>query len=199
MNYLAHLALSGSNEEVMVGNFMGDFAKGRLTHPRFAHLSDDVRKGLALHRLIDHFTDTHPVVLDCRNRLNGVFPRYASVIIDMYFDHFLAKNFEDYYDLPLGDFVKNTYAILPRHDHLYYPAMKPMVESMLKYDWLNNYQHPEGLRRSLGGMAKKNTILAGIEKSYEELFENYTDYYAYFCAFFPELQRECTRFLIDVK
>lgn len=174
---------------------MGDFAKGRLDHPRHAHFSDEIRQGFALHRFIDHFTDTHPVVLDCRNKLNDIFPRYASVIIDMYFDHFLAKNFETYYPLTLNDFVAKTYAILPRYQHLYYDEMHPMVASILRYDWLTNYQYPEGLRRSLGGMAKKFPFLAGIEKASDELFENHDLYHDYFARFYPELQTACTDFI----
>ena len=179
---------------------MGDFAKGRLDHPRHAHFSADIRKGLALHRFIDHFTDTHPVVSDCRNVLNDRFPRYASVIIDMYFDHFLAKNFETYHPLTLQSFIFKIYEILPRYAGVYYPDMKPMVASILKYDWLTNYQYPEGLRRSLGGMAKKFPFLAGIENAADELFENYDLYHDYFARFYPELQTACVGFIgFDLK
>ncbi|MEJ0028951.1 MAG: hypothetical protein WDO15_00545 [Bacteroidota bacterium] len=89
MNFLAHLSLSDNEPKLMLGNFMGDFVKGRNLASKFEPL---IVSGIELHRAIDHFTDTHKVVQQSKKRLDGKYGHYSGVIVDVFFDHFLSVN-----------------------------------------------------------------------------------------------------------
>ena len=106
MNYLAHLYLAEVSGTSLVGNFLGDFIKGRLEQ---AHLPKEYEVGVSLHRKIDVFTDSHPVVLRSRTRISKLRRRYAGIVIDMAYDHFLALNWTGYCDMPLNQLVQNFY------------------------------------------------------------------------------------------
>ena len=97
MNFLAHIYLSGTDEKILVGNFMGDYVKGRdyLKYP------EDIRKGLLLHRQIDFYTDNHPIVKNSKKRIESVYRKYSGIIIDIFYDYFLATNWPDYSITPL--------------------------------------------------------------------------------------------------
>src|SRR5688572_23493915 len=100
MNFLAHLYLSGDFDELMIGNFMADFVKGKPSpsiHPQIV-------KGIELHRQIDTYTDTHPIVKASKVRLQPTYRKYAGVIVDMYYDHFLAIHWQKYSSVSLHEF-----------------------------------------------------------------------------------------------
>ncbi|MEK7257992.1 MAG: DUF479 domain-containing protein, partial [Bacteroidota bacterium] len=111
MNFLAHFLLSGKSEPLIVGNFLGDFLKNR----EVAALPETVRAGVILHRHIDTFTDRHPAVLQSVQRLRPVHGRYSPVLLDVFYDFILAKNWETYCSQNLGDFAAEKYEILQRH------------------------------------------------------------------------------------
>ena len=101
MNYLAHIFLSGKRRRVQIGNFIGDFVKGS----KLKYYPDEIRKGIVLHRLIDEFTDNHVVVKQTIDFVRPAFGRYSGIIVDMYFDYFLAKNFRFYSKTSLNSFA----------------------------------------------------------------------------------------------
>ena len=103
MNFLAHLYLSGDNEQIIVGNFIGDFVKGRNALQTF---DPTIALGIELHRAIDQFTDTHPVVRSSKDRLRPKYRHYAGVIVDIFYDHFLARKWNDYHKTPLPEFAQ---------------------------------------------------------------------------------------------
>ena len=195
MNYLAHFYLSFDQEPIVVGNLLGDFVRGRLDHPRNAHYADDIKTGIKLHRHIDSFTDEHAVVRACRKQLSPQFGHYSGVVIDMYFDYFLAHHFVEFSPVPLRFFAANAYAILEKNRATLPPEALELVDSMIKYDWLTNYQYAEGMRRSFGGMARRFAFLKGIENADEALFENEEIYYGFFQQFFPDLLLSCRKFV----
>ena len=196
MNYLAHFCLSFGQEPLIVGNLLGDFVRGRLDNPRNAIYPEAIRTGIKLHRHIDSFTDTHPEVKICRDLLPNKFGHYKGVIVDMYFDYFLAKNFADYHSEPLSAFAQNVYRVLTKNDEHIPESAKLMVKSMIKYDWLTHYQYMEGMRRSFAGMAKRFEILKGIDEADEELQKNEQRYEPHFRAFFPQLEQNCREFML---
>ncbi|TAH14019.1 MAG: DUF479 domain-containing protein [Runella slithyformis] len=191
MNYLAHFYLSFGQENLVVGNLLGDFVRGNLHHPRNDVYSDAIKTGIQLHRHIDSFTDEHPVVRACRKQLRPQFGLYSGVVIDMYFDYFLAHRFAEFSPVPLQFFTTNIYTILTQHRANLPPEAQLLVDSMLKYDWLTNYQYAEGMRRSFAGMSRRFTFLKGIENADEELFANEAQYLAFFQEFFPDLLTSC--------
>ena len=108
MNFLAHLYLSGNNKEVILGNFIADAVKGKELN----RYKEQVQVGIRLHRAIDTYTDKHPVVEKSKERLRGKYHKYAGVIVDMFYDHFLAANWNEYSNEPLNKFTSNAYRIL---------------------------------------------------------------------------------------
>ena len=191
MNYLAHFYLSFHQEPLIIGNLLGDFARGRLEHPRNAVYSDAIKTGIKLHRHIDSFTDEHAVVRACRSRLRAQFGHYSGVVIDMYFDYFLARHFSEFSPVALPHFATNIYAVLEKNRAVLPAEALPLVDSMQQYDWLTNYQYAEGMRRSFGGMSRRFAFLKGIENADEELFANEAIYEDFFRQFFPELVETC--------
>lgn len=197
MNYLAHFYLSFDQEALIVGNLLGDFARGRLDHHRHAHYHSGIRKGILLHRQIDSFTDTHPVGQACRQALPSAFGKYKGVVMDMYFDYFLAKYFNAYHTQSLQDFTQNIYSVLTKYKPILPTDAAGLVDAMVKYDWLYHYQFLDGMNRSFGGMSRRFPFLKGIENAGEELQRNEATYEAYFRTFFPDLVSACKDFLSE--
>src|SRR5438105_4264648 len=108
MNFLAHLYLSRHNEELMIGNFIADSVKGSY----FKNYSERVSQGIVMHRAIDHFTDNNKIFLQSVHRLQPKYRKYSGVIVDIFYDHFLAKNFSEYSDVRLEDFTKQVHKIM---------------------------------------------------------------------------------------
>src|SRR4051812_44429809 len=109
MNFLAHLYLSGDNDYVKLGNFIGDFVKGRNLNEQFP---SGIARGIRLHRAIDEFTDSHPIVKKSKDRLRPAYRHYAPVIVDVFYDHFLARNWTRYSDTALADYAEQTYDLV---------------------------------------------------------------------------------------
>jgi acyl carrier protein phosphodiesterase len=195
MNYLAHFYLSFEQEPLVLGNLLGDFARGRLDHPRNDRYNSAIKQGILLHRQIDSFTDTHPVGQACRQALPAHFGKYKGVVMDMYFDYFLAKHFHEYHSLSLKNFTIWVYGILEKHREMLPENALGLVDSMIRYDWLYNYQFNEGMNRSFVGMSRRYPFLAGIEQAGPELLTNEKLYESYFRSFFPDLISSCKDFL----
>lgn len=195
MNFLAHLFLSGKNEEVMVGNLLEDFVVGRIDHPRNVHFNDDIKNGILLHRLIDSFTDTHPSVSDCKSALYDKYHKYAAVLVDIFFDHYLAVNWNTYSTEPLDEFCQRVYGSFQNQWPILPEKMKPMIESMIKHDWLKNYSEFWGIERALMGISRRTTFESNMEQATEDLKVHYQLFDEKFADFFPKMMLECNRFL----
>jgi acyl carrier protein phosphodiesterase len=166
MNFLAHLYLSGDFDELMIGNFMADFVKGKPAlsiHPL-------VIKGIELHRHIDYYTDTHFIVKESKERLRTRYRKYAGVIVDMFYDHFLAANWPDYSKIPLPEFASQTYQLMNQKKQLLPPGMHMLLHYMQ-------------------GMAKRTTFQSDMELAVHDLQQDYHLYQAEFINYFPELIR----------
>lgn len=190
VNFLAHLYLSGDHPQVMVGNFIGDFVKGRDLSNQF---SPDIVRGIELHRAIDEFTDQHPIVRISKSRLWAKYRHYSGVITDIYFDHFLASQWDSYSSTPLADYAGSAYQHLLNHQHILPERVLHMLPYMMKGNWLLNYREIEGIRRALSGMARRASFVSNMENAADDLAEFYPDFKQDFDQFFPELQAFCFR------
>lgn len=184
MNYLAHIFLSGSEEQLLVGNFIADAVKGRQAEQYPAGIA----KGIYLHRLIDSYTDTHPVVAKTKARLRPHVRKYAPVVADMFYDHFLASRFGQYSVQPLPDFVQQAYNLISRHGQHLPPPMQHLFRHMREDNWLLSYAGLDGIGRALSGLSRRTTFASGMESASVELEANYSAYGQEFDLFFPELQ-----------
>lgn len=185
MNFLAHISLSGDNPKIMVGNFIGDFVKGRNLLEQF---EPEIARGIALHRAIDEFTDSHPIVTISKNRLRPTYRHYSAVIVDMFYDHLLAKNWEQYYKEFLPDFAERSYRILEDFHPILPEGVKYMLPYMTKGNWLVNYARLEGIERALSGMARRSKYESKMELAVDDLKKNYDDFTQEFSIFYPQLQ-----------
>jgi acyl carrier protein phosphodiesterase len=192
MNFLAHLYLSGDNPTIMVGNFMGDFVKGKQALEQF---EPEIVKGIELHRSIDEFTDSHEVVTQSKNRLRPKYRHYSGVIVDVFYDHFLAKNWNDYHPDLLPDFADQAYETIQSFDTILPREVKYMMPYMIKGNWLVNYSKLEGIHQALSGMARRTPFLSKMEEASRDLEKDYSDFKSEFDSFFPQLKSFCEDFL----
>jgi acyl carrier protein phosphodiesterase len=181
MNFLAHLYLSGDSEELMIGNFIADFVKGKPSE----QLPEKIAKGIALHRLIDTFTDTHPVVKQSIKRLQPAYHKYAGVIVDIFYDHFLARNWSAFSQESLSAFALKAYTLMNRHKAILPVTMHEMFYFMQQQNWLVSYAKMEGVARVLHGMARRTTFLSNMELAIHDLEKDYIEYGTEFLAYFP--------------
>ena len=183
MNYLAHVYLSGDNEETIIGNFIADHVKGKA----ILGFSDEIRAGILFHREIDQFTDAHPLFLKSKKRLSVNYRKYAGVIVDMFYDHFLAANWEEYSNESLEGYTKRVYKILMKKYLILPRKTKYILPFMAKSNWLMNYGSFEGLNRALSGLAKRTPFESGMENATADLKKDYGLYKQEFRGFFPEV------------
>jgi acyl carrier protein phosphodiesterase len=184
LNFLAHLYLSGDSEGLKIGNFIADAVKGK-THEKFPL---PIQKGIILHRRIDSYTDTHPIVLLSCKRLWDKYRHYSPVIVDIFYDHFLAANWELYSPKPLAIYVENCYQLLESQIEILPEKIKLMLPYMRQQNWLLNYAQLEGIRKTLTGMSKRTPFESGMEKAVESLEASYPIFKNEFSQFFEELQ-----------
>lgn len=190
MNFLAHIFLSGGHDKIMVGNFIGDFVKGKSAMEKF---ETEIIRGIELHRAIDEFTDKHPIVSESKNRLRPKYRHYSGVIVDVFYDHFLAKNWKDYHPVPLPDFAAQAYNTLRSFDKILPEDVKYMLPYMVKGNWLLNYSKIEGIHQALSGMSRRTKFQSKMEEASEELYLHFDEFQKEFNQFFPELRKVCER------
>ena len=194
MNFLAHIYLSGDDDDIKVGNFLGDFVKGRLNKLTNNQYSEGVIKGMALHREIDFFTDRHPIVKQSIDRLQPKYHKFSGIVIDMFYDHVLAKNFHQYSSISLAEYAQKFYDLLEKRKSEIPEPMDRMVKSMVTRNWLLGYQSYEGIEWALTGISKRLSFESGIENATEELRKDYDLYEAEFQLFFPAMIKHSKEF-----
>ncbi|MCB0447933.1 MAG: acyl carrier protein phosphodiesterase, partial [Gelidibacter sp.] len=180
MNFLAHIYLSGDNELVTIGNFIADGVRGK----QYKKFSKDIQIGILLHRQIDTFTDTHPIVRQSTKRLHKNYSHYSGVIVDILYDHFLAKNWANYSVIPLEIYVDDFYESLQSHFELLPTRTQKMMPYMIADNWLLNYANIEGIQRVLNGMNRRTKNVSGMDKATLELQHYYSEFEDEFTAFF---------------
>lgn len=183
MNFLAHLYLSDNYEHLMLGNFIADAVKGK----QIENFSDEIKEGIYLHREIDKFTDSHPIFKSSCQRLNEKYHKFSGVIVDMFYDHFLAKNWNDYSNESLNSFVAKTYSLLLRNYFVIPAKSKRILPFMILQNWLANYANFKGLQWSFEGMARRTKFNSGMENVIYDLKKDYEKYEKEFKDFFPEI------------
>jgi acyl carrier protein phosphodiesterase len=194
MNFLAHLYLSGNNAKIMVGNFIGDFVKGRNLLEQF---EPEIARGIEIHRAIDAFTDTHPVVRKSKIRLRPTYRHYAPVIVDIFYDHFLARYWDRYNTAPLPEFARHAYGTIEQHHAVLPESVRYMLPYMINGNWLVNYATLEGIQRALSGMARRASHPSRMEEAVNDLRMHYDDFRVEFEEFFPALEKHIRAMLAE--
>jgi acyl carrier protein phosphodiesterase len=183
MNFLAHLYLSYNNEGVILGNFIADAVKGN----KLDHFPEDVVRGIRLHREIDSYTDSHPVFRQGKARLSGRYRMFSGVIVDLYYDHFLAKNWVDYSDTDLEKCVASAYKLLLKHYAILPSRSRKILPYMIAQNWLVGYADFDRLTRVFQGMSRRSRFESGMEHAVDDLKKDYSLYESEFRLFFPDI------------
>ncbi|RTZ04098.1 DUF479 domain-containing protein [Flavobacterium bomense] len=193
MNFLAHIYLSGDNDLIKIGNFMADGIRGK----HFESFPLEIQKGIVLHRAIDTFTDAHLVFRKSTKRLHEHYHHYAGVIVDVFYDHFLAKNWTKYSDEKLEDFVIRFYQSLYYNYEILSERTKGLMPTMMKENWLVSYQTVEGIEHILTQMDHRTKNESKMRFATNELSEFYSEFEKEFTEFFEELNAFAKQKRID--
>lgn len=168
MNYLAHAYLSFGQPEIIVGNLISDFVKGKkkFDYPL------GIQNGIVLHRNIDSFTDAHPATKDAKEIFRPHYRLYAGAFIDVVYDHFLANDENEFNETTLFSFSQSVYAILEEHKQWFPERFERMFPYMKMQNWLFHYRMIEGTEKSFGGLVRRSAYLKESETACN-LFEQY--------------------------
>lgn len=183
MNYLAHVFLADNHPEAIIGNLLGDFVKGSLNNI----YNPKIRDGIRLHRLIDQFTDSHRIFRASKTLISQQRRRFAAIIIDIVYDHYLAKNWHNYCTITLEDFSKNIYITLSENVALLPENLQKRLPLMIEEDWLSSYKQIDAIDRTFQRVSRRFSRENSLATAVEELTRNYTQFEADFQSFFPEL------------
>lgn len=184
MNFLAHIYLSGNDQQLLLGNFIADSIKGK----KYLEYPEGIRNGIILHRAIDFYTDTHPTVRKSISRLFDTYGHYSGVIVDILYDHFLAANWQDYSEIPLEIFVADFYDLLQENYQILPKNIKQFLPYMIKDNWLVSYATVRGISRILYQMNERTKKRSKMNFAVIELEEHYEEFEAEFSSFFEELR-----------
>lgn len=182
MNYLAHIYLSDNNKESILGNFLGDFVNKSLEN----NFKDSIKSGIFMHRKLDSFTDSNPVFIESKRRVSTLNRRFAGVLIDMFYDHFLAKNWCEYASISLEEYADNFYNMLKSYSYCLPDKLTKRMPFMIEENWLVSYKEIDGIKKSLDRISwrfskSKHPLVNPVG----ELTRNYEALEFDFKTFFP--------------
>jgi acyl carrier protein phosphodiesterase len=124
--------LSGDSREILIGNFIGDYVKGK----HIKGYPEEVKQGIMLHRMIDSFTDSHPITRSSKKIITDKFGLYAGIIVDIYYDHFLSANWSRYSNIPLREYIHDRYSMLDSGFSIFPAGVKTWFPYFIKSNWL---------------------------------------------------------------
>jgi len=183
MNFLAHVYLSGDNDLVRIGNFVGDWIKGN----DYKIYVPDIQKGIIMHRFIDSYTDSHPTIKKSKTRLNEKYHKYSGIIIDIFYDHFLATNWQTYSPVLLRDFINDLNRSLLANMHHFSKEIQEFIPRFMKFGWIESYATLEGIELVLKGMSRHTSLPDKTKDAICILEEHYEGFQNEFFEYFPQL------------
>lgn len=170
MNYLAHIHLSDNSEENMLGNFLGDFVSKSLEE----EFEYSIKQGILMHKRLDTFTDSHPNFANSRERISSANRRLAGVLIDIFYDHFLAKNWSDYSSVSLEEYADNFYKILKKYSYCLPDKLTRRMPFMIEENWLLSYRDINGIQVAVDRISKRfSNTRHPLVNPIDELINNY--------------------------
>ena len=169
MNFLAHIYLSGDSREVLIGNFIGDYVKGK----NISGYPEKVKQGIMLHRKIDSFTDSHILTRSSKKIIAEKYGLYAGIVVDIYYDHFLSANWHLYSEIPLREYIHDRYRLLDSGFSIFPAGVKSWFPYFIKSNWLETYIHFNGLNMVFKRMSYRTSLPDHSEYAVSQLKENY--------------------------
>lgn len=186
MNFLAHMFLTYGDKKLTVGNYVADFIRNRdlVLFPK------KVVKGIMLHRHIDHYTDTHEEVLRSTRKLRTRHKKYAPVVIDVFYDYILSKNWERYTNVPIRDFADEIYEVLKENSYMFPIHLQDITARMIEDDFLLQYGKKSGMRKTFERIGKRAKFKSNFATAFDDLENDFEEIQDGFNAFFPDLIAE---------
>jgi acyl carrier protein phosphodiesterase len=185
MNFLAHLYLGPPDPQRLLGGLLGDFVNGRVVD---MDLPAAVREGVWLHRQIDLFTDAHPLVRRSKQRVSPERRRFAGILVDMFYDHLLARYWDDFSEESLDSFTRRSYRLLLAQRDLIPLTAWPIIERMATHDWLSSYAELGSLHLAVNNTARRFRRETSLTGGVAELEADYAGFEADFRLFLPEVR-----------
>jgi acyl carrier protein phosphodiesterase len=184
VNYLAHLFLAGDNPAYLVGHMLGDFVKPR----EIAAYRPEIQIGIRMHQRVDAFSDSHAVFAASRRRFQPPYRRFAGILVDLVYDHFLATHWDNYSPgVSLPEFTRRAYAVLEGAEAILPGRLQRMLPHMVEGDWLSSYEDLNNVARALRGISRRLRRENPLDDALGALQENYAGLDRDFQLFFPEL------------
>ena len=183
MNFLAHLHLSGDNEQIKIGNFIGDAVKGKS----YLNFAPDIQKGIILHRKIDTFTDNHQITKDLNKFFNEKYRKYSGIVVDIVYDYFLANNWQNYSNQGLEYFVSDTHSLLMSNFRILPLKMKKILPFFIGRNRLLSYRDMSGIESVLVAMAKYTSLPQGASFAVDVVQKNHNYFEESFSIFYNEI------------
>jgi len=195
MNFLAHTHLSPDNDDVIFGSFIADAVKGKS----YLKYRKDIVDGILLHRNVDVFTDRHSIVKNSKSIVRNNFGKYSGIVVDIYYDHFLARNWEHYHDDELSKFSTKVYYILAQRFLLLPSRVRRMLPFLIAQNWLSGYANLNDLQRVFNGMDRRTNYISGMGNAVKVLEDNYELLYLDFIDFYKELESYSKEALLELR
>jgi acyl carrier protein phosphodiesterase len=195
VNYLAHIYLSNEEEEITLGNFIADGVKGK----KYVQFPLGIQQGILLHRAIDSFTDAHPIVRKSTKRLHKKYSHYSGVIVDILYDHFLAKNWTQYHSIPLHKYTENFYNLINSNFDRLTPRIQKMMPYMIEQNWLLSYASIDGIGKILDQMNRRTNNQSKMNLAVIELTKYYKEFEEEFTLFFEDLKKYSKNKITELK
>lgn len=185
MNYLAHAYLSFNDKDVLLGNMISDFVKGKQQFD----FDPSVRQGIQLHRAIDTFTDEHPATKAAKEYFRKDYRLYSGAFVDVLYDHFLANDEQEFpHESDLMKFSHRSYAMLETQQHIMPLVFQQMFPYMQRQNWFYNYRNAEGIRSSFGGLKRRAAYIESTERAFEIFMEHYDRFEELYEYFFKDVK-----------
>jgi acyl carrier protein phosphodiesterase len=198
LNFLAHLYLSQNNTNILIGNFIADHIRGN----NYERFSKEIQQGIFLHRIIDTFTDAHKIVRKSKRRLHARYRHYDGVIIDIFYDYFLAKNWASYSEIPLAVYTDAIYHLFDKIKLDLPVKSQQFIKYMIEYNILFNYQYKDGIEKVLNGMnhrtkgkSQMNLAIEDLKILEKELEDDFTLFFKDLIAHTNQKLKEMTKIL----
>lgn len=191
MNFLAHFHLAEPEREARIGHFLGDFVRGKAGDDRF---SEGVWKGIVEHRQVDAITDCHPLTREGFLLLQPEAGRLAGIAIDIFYDHFLTKNWDRFSSQPFEEFVEEIYDEIEGYRHYFPDDAKRASSYMVRQNWLCTYQTRGGILTTLMRVSHRSPLLSGLPRAIFPFEKHYDDLQSLFLRFYPDLLKQVRRF-----
>jgi acyl carrier protein phosphodiesterase len=198
VNWLAHALLSDDSVEFRLGNVLADLVKGRERKT----MSDEFLRGVKHHQKIDAFTDTHPIVCQSRKRISDSYRRFSGILVDIFYDYYLANAWQEHCDIPLLQFTSALYAQLQAYPMTFSEDVQFAIDRLIEDDRLGLYQHIHGIENTLKRVSNRIADKTGrdfkLDLAIDELTNNHAALASDFARFVPQLKAYVQRSISSV-